>query len=131
MDALARICSEAQRLRSRAIAARHRYLMDNFCDAARDLGIIPSVQPERWIAIARSDGSTLAVVPAVGVPTAERLNTIFDALSDTPSSMRDLWVIYDNRGLLTTWLTHLDWLNGHLPIRALRMADVPDMLRAL
>ncbi len=130
-DTLARICSEAERLRARAIAARHRYLVDNFCDAARDLGMTPSVQPERWIAIAQSNGRTLAVVPAVGVPTADRLNAVFEAIADTSSNMRDLWVIYDNRGLLTTWLMHLDWLNSHLPIRALRMSEVPDMLRGL
>lgn len=130
-DALARICSEAERLRARAIAARHRYLVDNFCDAARDLGMTPSVQPERWIAIALSNGRTLAVVPAVGVPTADRLNAIFNAIADAPSNMRDLWVVYDNRGLLTTWLTHLDWLNSHLPIRALRMSEAPAMLRGL
>ena len=130
-DVLTRICSEVERLRARAIAARHRYLVDNFCDAARDLGMDPSVQPERWIAVTRANGRTLAVVPAVGVPTSDRLNTIFDSIADKKSNMRDLWVIYDNRGLLVTWLAHLDWLNTHLPVRAVRMSEAPDMLRGL
>jgi hypothetical protein len=36
-DLVSRICSAAERLRARAIAARNRYLVDNFCDAATDL----------------------------------------------------------------------------------------------
>jgi hypothetical protein len=130
-DVLTRICSEVERLRARAIAARHRYLVDNFCDAARDLGMSPAVQPERWIAVARPNGRTLAAIPAVGIPTSDRLNAIFDSVADTTSNTRDLWVIFDNRGLLATWLSHLDWLSTHLPIRAVRMSEAPDRLREL
>jgi hypothetical protein len=128
--ALGRICSEAERLRARAIAARHRYLVDNFCDAARDLSLVPAVQSERWIAVPLRSGRTLAVVPAVGVPTSERLNIAFDALINRAGSL-EVWVVYDNRGILSTWLSHLDWLNRHLPLRAVRMSEAPDMLRAL
>jgi hypothetical protein len=46
---LARVCDEVERLRARAIAARYRYLVDNFCDAARDLGLEPTVHPEQWM----------------------------------------------------------------------------------
>jgi len=130
-SAISRICAEAERLRARAIAARHRYLVDNFCDAARDLGMSPAVQPERWISIPRPGGRTLAAVPAVGVPTSDRMKAIFDAISDTTTNSRDLWVIYDNRGILSTWLAHLDWLDAHLPIRAVRVSNAPDALKAL
>lgn len=128
---LSRICSAAEQLRARAIAARYRYLVDNFCDAARDLGMVPTVQAERWIAIPLSHGRILAAVPAVGVPTSDRLNTIFDAVSDPSAKTRELWVVYDNRGLLSTWLAHLDWLDTHLPIQAVRMSRAPDRLKAL
>jgi hypothetical protein len=130
-ETLSRICSEAERLRARAIAARHRYLIDNFCDAARDVGLVPTVQSERWIAVPLKTGRTLAVIPAVGVPTSDRINAIFDAVADKSTKMRDLWVIYDNRGILSDWLSHLDWLDAHLPIRAVRMAGAPDLLKGV
>ena len=129
---LDRICDEAEQLRARAMAARHRYLVDNFCDAARDLGLNPAVQPEQWISVdGLPGGRTLAVVPAVGVPTSARIHELFDAIAAAVTTPRDLWVIYDNRGILGSWLVHLDWLDTHLPVRTIRMASAPDLLREL
>lgn len=76
-------------------------------------------------------GRTLAVVPAVGVPTSARIHEIFDAIAAAVTTPRDLWVIYDNRGILGSWLVHLDWLDTHLPVRTIRMASAPDLLREL
>ncbi|MDO5895544.1 toll/interleukin-1 receptor domain-containing protein [Agrobacterium sp. Azo12] len=123
--ALIAICDGVERLRARAIAARYRYLVDGFCDAARDLGFLPNVHPDRWISLERNK-STLCVIPAVGVPTSDRLHKTFTQLmTHSPSEM---WLIYDNRGLLDTWLEHLDWLDKHLPIRTVRMASAYDTL---
>ena len=128
--AIARICDEAERLRARAIAARYRYLIDNFCNAAEDLGLDAVVQPYQWISVGRRGCSkSLVVVPAVGVPTSSRINEIFDSLENPAMNTRDVWIIYDNRGVLNTWLKHLDWLDMHLPIRTVRMAQAPEMLR--
>lgn len=128
---LSRVCIEVERLRARALAARHRYLVDNFCDAARDYGLDPVLRTERWISVPLSGGRTLAVVPAVGIPTSDRLNTIFESIADPAISARDLWVVYDNRGVLSKWQKHLGWLDEHLPIRAVQMAHAPSLLKAL
>lgn len=126
-----RICDEVERLRAPAIAARHRYLVDNFCDAARDLTLDPAVQVEGWISLKVGCSRTLAVVPAVGVPTSDRINEIYEAITDSAPEDREIWVIYDNRGILNTWLCHLDWLNFHLPIRAVQMSKAPKLLKEL
>jgi hypothetical protein len=128
---LARICSEAESLRARASAARYRYLVDNFCDAAKDLGMSAYVQSERWIDLETPSGRALAVVPAVGVPTSDRLNTLFNSIGKSVSKPREVWVLYDNRGILPSWLQHLDWLNDHLPVRAVQMAHATDLLKTL
>jgi hypothetical protein len=131
-SALARMCDKVEQLRARAIAARYRYLVDNFCAAARDLGMAPIVQPEHWISLTGVDGGwTIAVVPAVGLPTSNRINEIFDAVGDPETMDRTIWVIYDNRGILQSWLDHLDRLDMHLPLRTVRMAKAPDLLREL
>lgn len=129
-DTLVRICDAAERLRARAIAARYRYLTDNFCDAARDLRMTPVVQPEHWISLdGFNDGRNLAVVPAVGIPTSVRINEIFDAVANSTESFSDVWIVYDNRGVLEKWLSHLDWLDKHLPIRTVQMVKAPGLLR--
>lgn len=126
--AVARICDMAEGLRARAIAARYRYLIDNFCDAARDLGMDPAVQPDRCILLdLASAKKSLAVIPTVGVPTSDRIHEMFDAVAGG----RDVWIVYDNRGVLQTWLTHLDWLDTHLPLRTVRMSNAPNLLQGL
>jgi len=130
-ETVGRICAEVERLRARAIAARHRYLIDNFCDACRDSGLSVRVQPEQWMSVYLSKRPPLAVVPAVGVPTSERLNAIADAIMPGLSTPGECWVIYDNRGILDRWLNHLDWLDQHLPIRTVRMSNVANVLRTL
>jgi hypothetical protein len=126
-----RICDFAEVLRAEAIALRHAHLVDNFCDAARDLDFDPTVQPERWISIDLKNGSTLAVVPAVGRPTSDRINTIFDSISEHKAADAPIWAIYDSRGIHENWVRHLKWLDGHLPIKTVSVVDVPDALKGL
>lgn len=125
------ICDHAERLRARAIAARHAYLVDSFCDNARDRGFTPSVQPERWISIDLAPGRALAVVPTIGVPNSVQINQTFDAISKAGSGTGGIWVLYDSRGLLASWLSHLDWLDGYLPARSMRLASVDGALRSI
>ncbi len=126
---LASICDRAEELRAQAIASRYAHLVDNFCDAARDLSMSPVVQPERWISVPIKETS-LSVVPAVGRPTSDRINEIFKSVVKINGS-GVIWVIYDSRGLHELWLEHLRWLDQHLPIRNLRMTEVPAALKAL
>jgi len=125
-----KICDEVERLRAPAIASRHRYLVDNFCDAARDEGLEPSVQLEGWIYLKSNTGIELAIVPAVGIPTSDRINEIFEAIAAiTGNRSFVIWVIYDNRGILKAWLSHLDWLDSYLPVRAVQMSKAPQLLK--
>jgi len=125
------ICDLAEELRAEAMALRHAHLVDNFCDAARDLAFVPTVQPERWISVDLKNGSSLAVVPAVGRPTSDRINSIFDSISKHKDAEAPIWTIYDSRGIHENWVSHLKWLDGHLPIKTISAADIPDALEGL
>jgi hypothetical protein len=122
------ICDRAEELRAQATALRYTHLVDNFCDAARDIHLNPAVQPERWISVGLP-GKSLAVVPAVGRPTSDRINSIYDSINSLRKESDPIWVIYDSRGLNEGWINHLRWLDGHLPIRNLCMPDVPAALQ--
>lgn len=125
------ICDLAEELRANAMALRHAHLVDNFCDAARDLAFDPTIQPERWISVDLKNGGFLAVVPAVGRPTSDRINAIFDSISEHKVAGSPIWTIYDSRGIHENWIKHLKWLDGHLPIRTVSAAEVPDALKGL
>jgi len=127
-DVLTSICEAVEHLRARAMAARYRYLVDSFCDLARDAGLDATVQPERWIAVRLPDGSELAVVPAIGVPTSKRMNEVFDEIANVRPKACTIWLLYDNRGLLGSWLQHLDWLDMHLPVKNIRAAAAAEQL---
>ena len=129
-ETLTRIYAKAELLRARAIAARYRYLVDNFCDAARDARLAPAVQPERWISIdGPQSGQKLAVIAAIGVPTSNLINKLFMEISNFAGEGLKLWVIYDDRGVLNSWLDHLNWLDQHLPIRVMSMVKAPALLQ--
>lgn len=130
-DALEAICDAAEHLRARAMAARHRYLVDSFCDIVRDAGLSAVVQPERWISVELPSAGELAVVPAIGVPTSQRINEVFDAVTTLRSEACSVWLLYDNRGLLGSWLDHLDWLDMHLPVRNVKASTAADQLAKL
>lgn len=123
------ICDLAEKLRAQATALRYAHLVDNFCDAARDIGLAPAIQPERWISVDLKD-RYLAIVPAIGRLTSEQINIIFNSISSEVTT-RDIWVIYDSRGLHESWITHLQWLDSHLPIRNLCMSKVPLALQGV
>ncbi|AWD69974.1 toll/interleukin-1 receptor domain-containing protein [Acinetobacter schindleri] len=125
---LKNIVIKTEQLRARAISLRYKYLVDNFCDAARDAGYNPSVQIDQWISIANWKENGLAVIPAIGVPTADRINDIYNAVSNSKFKNSEKWIIYDNRGILKQWLEHLDWLDNHLPIKAVNMTKAPSLL---
>lgn len=125
---LTNIVNRVEQLRAKAITFRYKYLVDNFCDAARDMGYKPNVQMGQWISIPEWRSNGLAVIPAIGIPTADRINDIYNAIEKSEFKNSERWIIYDNRGILEQWLKHLDWLDRHLPIKTISMTKAPSLL---
>lgn len=118
-----KIAVEVESLRARALAARHRFLIDAFCDEARRLGVDVDVQPTRHV-VFRGRENEGFVMPLVGVPSAQRLHEVYRALTEGGATPNVFWALYDNRGLLRTTIDHLDWLNISLPLKAVSVYDV-------
>jgi len=126
-----RVVVEAESLRARALAARHAYLVEEFCAEARHIGMRPKVQPERFITVEASSGKFAAAVPAVGVPDAFRYYEVEDALAKHPNQHSEVILLYDERGIQQKWLKHLAWLDGQLRIRSVQVAQCASWLRSL
>ena len=121
-DSVARgIAVAAESLRARALAARHRYLINGFCDQANELGLKVDIQPSRHIVLQGKKRAVL-VIPVVGVPTALRLHEVHRELDASKAPV--IWALYDERGLLEEAIGHLEWLNTSLPLRAIKVYDV-------
>lgn len=124
-DPIGKIVSQVESLRARAMAARHRYLVDAFCDEANRRGMSPAVQPSRHISITGKSGP-IVVVPIVGIPSALRLHDVELELGGGGTA----WALYDERGLLTDIQDHLQWLNRSLPIRTVSVFEASTRLDA-
>lgn len=124
------IVSRAESLRARALEARRRSLVDDFCDRAREeKAITVAVQPERFISVELAKGSKVAVVPTVGVPRADRYQEIEEGIRESGANTSSVWLLYDERGILEKWLAHLSWLNNHLPVKSVQISRSADQLR--
>ena len=128
--AILRIVTRVEALRARALAARHRSLVDSFCDKAREQGAKPvAVHPERFIHVELGSGRRVAVVPTVGVPRADRCHDIERAIAKSKVAPDRVWLLYDDRGILDAWIEHLDWLNKHLPVSVVQITKCTSELR--
>lgn len=125
---LPQIATAAESLRARALAARRDSLVREVCLAALELGIETTFQPHRYIH-ARKAETTVAIIPAIGIPTAQQIHEFESRFqSDRPSKIA---LVYDHRGIRDRWLTHLKWLDLHLPIKSFRMSEARNWLAGL
>ena len=124
------ILAHVESLRARALAARHRGLVDNFCDRAHDeKARSVAVQPQRFISLELANGNPVAVVPTIGVPTAQLYHEIERAIQQTGTKANAIWLLYDERGILESWIEHLDWLDEHLPVISVQVTKSAEYLR--
>jgi hypothetical protein len=126
------VAIEAESLRARSLQARYQILVRNFCATAREAGVEAAVQPERFILTRKGNGERIAVIPAIGVPTALQVQEIADLFDPEkrPDIARSI-LVYDHVGIRDRWLAHLRWLDLHLPVKTLRASDSAQWLAEL
>jgi hypothetical protein len=124
------IVTKTESLRARALAARHRGLVDNFCDQAKgERARFVAVQPQRFISLKLEEGKRIAVVPTIGIPRADRYHELEQSIRNVDNTVDQVWLLYDERGILETWISHLDWLNAHLPATSVQVSNCSALLR--
>lgn len=128
-DAVRLIIDRAESLRARALAARHRSLVDNFCDRAGEEGLDVTIQPERYLSLILRSGAKVAVVPTIGVPRADRYQDTENAIRKSGFPAKSIWLLYDERGIVDDWLKHLDWLDEHLPLSSVQVSKCTEKMR--
>jgi hypothetical protein len=119
--AVDRIISDVERLRSRAVATRTAAIALEYRREAEAKGAKVYLGKDRLLRTDLKDGRTVVAVPAIGVPTSDRLHQVFVAAQAITSECPLL--VYDHVGVLDSWLRHLDWLDAHLPVRALKVTE--------
>jgi hypothetical protein len=126
------VAADVESLRARALAARHAYLVHEFCAEATAAGFAPHVQPERFISLETASGNHIWTVPTVGVPDAVRYHEIEEEIARNPRRHSEVVLLYDERGIRDKWIKHIAWLDGHrLPVKSLPVTRVQSWLGGL
>jgi len=109
-DAVARICTQLEAVRSQSHAVRNLNLVSNIRNAIEQVGgRVEGVGLNKAVYVCLADGRNLVVYPTVGVPTS---TTLHDATINAPDRL--VAVVYDPVGLHPKWLGHLDWLGSQI-----------------
>ena len=130
------IVDAVESLRARAIGARHAFLVREFVIEARKAGLSVHTTLERTLVVSAPGGDKVLVQPAIGVPDAERYETL-EQLHQREISMGRTYslppvLLYDQTGIRTRWLKHLSWLNGNLSgARSISLVDTKGWLSDL
>jgi hypothetical protein len=66
---------------------------------------------------------TIAIIPTVGVPLSTNYHDAFVEYDADPSTVEEQVVLYDRRGFLPSWVDHLTWLHGSLPVRGIDISE--------
>ncbi len=125
-DVTARIIAETEDLRARVVATRSAALAGEFSLQAARAGAQVIPQSNRSLIAQWPDGRSVIALPTLGVPSADRYHEVYD--NAVNAGLPPPVLIYDHTGVLQRWLQHLDWLDDHLPLKTLRVADIPKAL---
>ena len=112
------IVDAVEALRARAMGARHAFLVREFVTEARRAGLSVQSTLDRTLVVSAPGGDRVLVQPAIGVPDAERYETLEQVHQRDMSVGRTYSLppvlLYDETGIRTRWLKHLNWLNANL-----------------
>jgi hypothetical protein len=110
-EAVSRLCSAVEDARTRGVASRYTQLMStvkNSIERAR--GKLEGVSLRRSFIVKAPNGRSIAMYPALGVPTSF---TLHDATRDNHAP--PVAVVYDEVGIEEReWHDHMEWISGHL-----------------
>jgi hypothetical protein len=135
-EQVVQIVDSVEGLRARALSARHNFLVREFLQEARNEGLTTHTTLERNLVLLGPGGARTLVVPAIGIPDSERYQNIADitrrdagiGISYTDAPV----LLFDQTGIRSRWLSHLNWLNDNLPCaKSISLQDARKWLTAL
>jgi hypothetical protein len=130
------IVDEVESLRARAFGARHAFLVREFAIEARKEGLQVLTTLERNLILLAPGGRRVLVMPAIGVPDAERYETL-GRLHERDKDEGKTYaqppvLLYDQTGIRSRWLQHLGWLNDNIACaRSISIVDATKWLNDL
>lgn len=127
-----KIVEQSEFLRARSLAARQDNIITEFMSAAKKTGKLADLHPQKFIQTKKRNGDDIIIIPTVGVPQALSYNRSDEVVSSLKFSKKpSIFLLYDHINIRDKWLKHLDWLNTHLPIQAIKIVNAEKWLQSI
>ncbi len=135
-ETISGIVDATEGLRARALAARQSFLVSEFFEEARKAGFKAARTLERNILLRRDGNDPILVIPAIGIPDAERYQdaeTLYQRDRDHGViRSKPTILLFDETGIRNKWLEHLGWLNQKLGFaQTISLRDARNYLNGL
>ena len=73
------------------------------------------------------ENADILIIPTLGIPNSENFNSARKFL-DEPHNKKQLYLLYDNRNILKSWLNYLDWINKYnIPIKTVKVSNLEEL----
>lgn len=119
------IVNNVESMRARNLASRQDAIITEFTNAARNLNLKLTLQPERYLSQELEDGRDRIFIPTVGMPQSFNCNQSEDLINEIKRhNVESIHLLYDHIRIRDKWLKHLDWLNKYLEIKTLKVKNV-------
>ena len=125
------LVATVESLRARTLAARQNNLINEFIVSAIKLGKKVVVQPNKVLTCQSLCGKEILIIPAIGVPHAFSYNECEEMQEGIAAcSIKGIYLLYDHLNIRKPWLTHLDWLDTHLPVNTIKITDRDNWIKS-
>lgn len=73
------------------------------------------------------EDTRVLLIPTIGIPNSESFNSARKFL-EKPYNKKQLYLLYDNRNILKSWLNYLDWVNKYnIPIKTIKISNLEEL----
>ncbi len=73
------------------------------------------------------ENADILIIPTLGIPNSENFNSARKFLAE-PHNKKQLYLLYDNRNILKSWLNYLDWINKYnIPIKTVKVSNLEEL----
>jgi TIR domain len=123
-----RICTRVESLRARALAARQADLVGSLRELAELKGVESVIQRTRYVDL-RKNEKVVRVIPTIGVPDSESFHD--GSRHRHPDAQEcPIVLLFDAWSITPNWLEHLGWLDGFLPVKVLKTAEMMNWIQS-
>lgn len=129
-DVLRDVVCQIREMMIESMAARRNNLTLPFRKAAKALSVKVYWSPRQFFVV-KGGGKQALCFPVSGVPRATVYDALFHRAITLYPDITEIRLLYDQLYIKREWLSHLNFLDGYLPVKSIEKEEVKSWLSTL